>query len=56
MSPACETTCREDGDEYVLDGEKIWITNGNLAERRARLRHTRSGGAAQGHLRLHRPD
>ncbi len=25
------TTCREDGDEYVLDGEKIWITNGNLA-------------------------
>jgi alkylation response protein AidB-like acyl-CoA dehydrogenase len=26
------TTCREDGDEYVLDGEKIWITNGNLAD------------------------
>jgi alkylation response protein AidB-like acyl-CoA dehydrogenase len=25
------TTCREDGDDYVLDGEKIWITNGNLA-------------------------
>jgi butyryl-CoA dehydrogenase len=24
-------TCREDGDEYALDGEKIWITNGNLA-------------------------
>ena len=26
-----ETTVREDGDSYVLDGEKIWITNGNLA-------------------------
>jgi alkylation response protein AidB-like acyl-CoA dehydrogenase len=25
------TSCREDGDDYVLDGEKIWITNGNLA-------------------------
>jgi alkylation response protein AidB-like acyl-CoA dehydrogenase len=24
-------TCREDGDDYLLDGEKIWITNGNLA-------------------------
>lgn len=25
------TTAREDGDHYVLDGEKIWITNGNIA-------------------------
>jgi alkylation response protein AidB-like acyl-CoA dehydrogenase len=25
-------TCREEGDDYVLDGEKIWITNGNLAD------------------------
>jgi alkylation response protein AidB-like acyl-CoA dehydrogenase len=25
------TTAREDGDHYVLNGEKIWITNGNLA-------------------------
>jgi butyryl-CoA dehydrogenase len=25
------TTARQDGDAYVLDGEKIWITNGNLA-------------------------
>jgi alkylation response protein AidB-like acyl-CoA dehydrogenase len=23
-----ETTAREEGDEYVLNGEKIWITNG----------------------------
>ncbi|RMF77397.1 MAG: acyl-CoA dehydrogenase [Chloroflexi bacterium] len=26
-----ETTAREDGDDYVLNGEKIWITNGNIA-------------------------
>jgi alkylation response protein AidB-like acyl-CoA dehydrogenase len=27
-----ETTAREDGDGYFLDGEKIWITNGNIAD------------------------
>lgn len=26
------TTAREEGESYVLDGEKIWITNGNLAD------------------------
>jgi alkylation response protein AidB-like acyl-CoA dehydrogenase len=26
-----ETTAREEGDEFVLNGEKIWITNGNIA-------------------------
>lgn len=26
-----ETTATEDGDDYVLNGEKIWITNGGLA-------------------------
>lgn len=26
------TTAREDGDGYVLDGEKVWITNGNIAD------------------------
>jgi butyryl-CoA dehydrogenase len=25
------TTARDEGDQYVLNGEKIWITNGNLA-------------------------
>jgi butyryl-CoA dehydrogenase len=25
-------TAREHGDHYVLDGEKVWITNGNLAD------------------------
>jgi butyryl-CoA dehydrogenase len=27
-----ETTAGEDGDGYVLNGEKIWITNGNIAD------------------------
>jgi butyryl-CoA dehydrogenase len=27
-----ETTAREEQDSYVLDGEKIWITNGNIAD------------------------
>jgi alkylation response protein AidB-like acyl-CoA dehydrogenase len=27
-----ETTAREDGDTFVLNGEKIWITNGNIAD------------------------
>lgn len=26
-----ETTAVEEGDDYILNGEKIWITNGNLA-------------------------
>jgi butyryl-CoA dehydrogenase len=27
-----ETTATEDGDDYLLNGEKIWITNGNIAD------------------------
>ncbi|GIK39202.1 MAG: acyl-CoA dehydrogenase [Chloroflexota bacterium] len=27
-----ESTAREEEDSYVLNGEKIWITNGNLAD------------------------
>lgn len=26
-----QTTARQDGDAYVLDGTKVWITNGNVA-------------------------
>lgn len=27
-----ESTAREAGDSYILDGEKIWITNGGIAD------------------------
>lgn len=27
-----ESTATQDGDEFVLDGEKIWITNGGIAD------------------------
>ena len=27
-----QTLAREEGDDYVLNGEKIWITNGNIAD------------------------
>jgi alkylation response protein AidB-like acyl-CoA dehydrogenase len=30
--PAMETTARKDGDEYVLDGSKLWISNGSVAD------------------------
>ncbi len=26
------TTARRDGDDYVLDGEKTWISNGGIAD------------------------
>ena len=29
---AMESTARLEGDDYVIDGEKIWITNGNIAD------------------------
>jgi acyl-CoA dehydrogenase len=27
-----ETTARHDGDDYILDGEKTWISNGGIAD------------------------
>jgi alkylation response protein AidB-like acyl-CoA dehydrogenase len=29
---AMETVAHRDGDEYVLDGEKLWISNGSVAD------------------------
>jgi alkylation response protein AidB-like acyl-CoA dehydrogenase len=30
--PAMETTAERDGDEYVVDGDKLWISNGAVAD------------------------
>jgi len=30
--PAMETTAVRDGDDYVVDGEKLWISNGSVAD------------------------
>jgi len=30
--PAMETTARREGDEYVVDGGKLWISNGSVAD------------------------
>ncbi|WP_433624475.1 acyl-CoA dehydrogenase [Halomicrococcus sp. NG-SE-24] len=30
--PAMETTAEKDGDEYVLNGGKLWISNGSVAD------------------------
>ncbi len=30
--PAMETTAEKDGDEYILNGGKLWISNGSVAE------------------------
>ncbi len=29
---AMRTTARRDGDDWILDGEKVWITNGDIAD------------------------
>ncbi|WP_121822692.1 acyl-CoA dehydrogenase [Halostella salina] len=30
--PAMETTAERDGDDYVIDGGKLWISNGSVAD------------------------
>jgi alkylation response protein AidB-like acyl-CoA dehydrogenase len=30
--PAMDTTAEKDGDEYVIDGGKLWISNGSVAD------------------------
>ena len=45
-SAAMRTTARRDGDEYVLNGGKRFITNAGVASRLRRLREDRSGRRA----------
>ena len=37
------TTARKDGDDYILDGEKMWITNGGQADWMCCLANTGEG-------------
>jgi butyryl-CoA dehydrogenase len=47
---AIATTARLEGDEYVLDGSKVFITNGNHAD--SAIVAARTGGAAGSHQAL----
>ena len=43
------TRARRDGDDWILHGNKMWITNGSRRRRRGRV-----GGDGRGHPRLPR--
>ena len=47
------TTARRDGDDYVLNGSKIWISLGDIADHFLVFATVDEQGA-QGHHRLHR--
>jgi acyl-CoA dehydrogenase len=43
-----ETTARRDGDDYILDGEKTWISNGGIADLYVVFARTGEGPGAKG--------
>ena len=48
------TTARRDGDGYVLDGEKTWISNGGIADLYVVFARTGEAPGAKGLSRVHR--
>jgi citronellyl-CoA dehydrogenase len=46
-SPAIKTTARKDGDDYVINGGKMWTTNGTQADFLCLLANTGEGPAAR---------
>jgi len=40
---ALKTTARKDGDDYIINGEKMWITNGTQADWMCMLANTSEG-------------
>ena len=48
------TRAEKKGDRYVLNGTKMWITNGPVRRDAGRLRQDRPGGRRARHHRLHR--
>ena len=53
-SAAMRTEARLDGDAYVLNGGKRFITNAGVARAVRRVREDRPGGGPFGHLRVRR--
>jgi alkylation response protein AidB-like acyl-CoA dehydrogenase len=49
---AIQTRARRDGDEYVVDGAKMWLTNGGSSSLVAVLVRTEPGDARPGHRGL----
>jgi acyl-CoA dehydrogenase len=43
-----ETTAQRDGDDYILDGEKTWISNGGIADFYVVFARTREAPGAKG--------
>ena len=54
-----KTNAKKDGDDWVINGAKMWITNGNVADIAIVWAQTDEGIQGfivrQGHARLHRP-
>ena len=48
------STAVRQGDEYILNGTKTWITNAPVVQLLHHLRQDRSRGQAPGHQRVHR--
>ena len=46
--PAMETTAERDGDGYVVDGNKLWISNGSVADTVVLFAKTDPGADGQG--------
>ncbi len=46
--PAMETTAERDGDGYVVDGNKLWISNGSVADTVVLFAKTDPGAGGQG--------
>ena len=51
---AMRTTARREGDSYVLNGQKNWISYATVADHQLVFAKTDPAGEAQGHLRVHR--
>jgi acyl-CoA dehydrogenase len=52
---AIKTTASRDGDTFVINGHKIFISNGSIADLIYVIAKTDRGARHQGHVLLHRP-